>query len=74
MRKRFANKHVLVVAHFRIILCLRMILEGFDPEEFTRIDKEEGPINCGVTMYRKAPARGKFGKLGLVCYNKKLYD
>jgi len=74
MRKRFANKYVLAVAHFRIILCLRMILEGFDSEEFTRIDREEGPINCGVTMYRKEPARGKFGKLGLVCYNKKLYD
>lgn len=74
IRRRFAGRHVMVFSHFRTIFAIRMLLEGLSPQEFIRINKEDGPINCGVTVYRKEPARGKSGKLVLECYNKKLYD
>jgi broad specificity phosphatase PhoE len=72
--RKFAGKHVMIVGHFRAILALRVILEGLTPEDFIRIDSEDGPINCGVTVYRKDPFRAKRGKLVLQYYNKKLYD
>lgn len=72
--RRFSGKHVMAISHFRTILAIRVILEDLSPEEFNRVDGKDGPINCGVTIYRKVPTRGKSGKLVLQCYNKKLYD
>lgn len=74
VRKKYAGRKVLVVSHHGAIICMRMLLEGFSPEEFVRIDKELAPVNCGVTIYRKRPCYGLPGKLILECYNKKLYD
>lgn len=74
VKKKFADKRVLVVSHHRAILIMRAEIEGLSPEEFVRLDRDEKPVNCGVTVYRKEPARGKSGKLALHCYNKKLYD
>ncbi len=38
-----------------------------------RIDNEEKPINCGVTVYEGHPELGSDGKLVLKEYNEKLY-
>lgn len=75
IRRSFAGKHVMVINHYRTILAFRVMLEGLSPQDFIRIEEESlGPVNCGVTVYRKEPARGKSGRLVLQCYNKKLYD
>ncbi len=74
VKEKFAGKVILAVSHFRAILSVRTVLEKLSPEEFVRIDREEKPINCGVTMYRKSPRHGKSGELVLEYYNKKLYD
>lgn len=72
LREKFYGRRVLAVTHHRLILAARVLLEDLPPEEFVRLDEKEKPVNCGVTIYRKEPAHGKFGKLVLVCYNKKL--
>lgn len=74
LNKKFQGKRILVVGHHRSILSMRVLIEGLSPEEFVRLDNFEKPLNCGVTMYRKEPARGKSGRLVLQCYNKKLYE
>jgi broad specificity phosphatase PhoE len=67
------GKNVLVVTHHLNILALRANLERFDEKEFLRIDNEEKPINCGVTVYTGRPDLGDNGKLVLSSYNQKLY-
>jgi len=71
----FHDQNVLVVTHHLTILGMRANLERFDADEFLRIDKEEKPINCGVTIYKGNPKLGKDGqgKLELLAYNSKLY-
>jgi len=71
----FHDQNVLVVTHHLTILGMRANLERLDADEFLRIDKEEKPINCGVTIYKGNPKLGKDGqgKLELVAYNSKLY-
>lgn len=49
--RNHAGENVLVVAHHLVIIAYRMILEGFDPTEFMRIDEEEKPVNCGITTF-----------------------
>lgn len=73
LTRDFAGKNVLVVTHHLNILALRANLERLDEAEFLRIDAEEKPINCGVTLYTGNPDMGKNGKLVLTDYNKKLY-
>ena len=68
-----ADQHVLIISHHLTLLCLRANLERWLPEEFIRVDREEKPINCGVTIYEGNPNLGKNGKLILKTYNKKLY-
>lgn len=72
--EKFYGRRVLAVSHHRLILAARVLLEDLPPEEFVRLDDAEKPSNCGVTIYRKEPAHGRFGKLVLSCYNKKLCD
>ena len=69
----FAGKKVLLVCHHLNILAFRANLERLDAEEFVRLDKEEKPINCGVTLYRGQPELGQDGRLVLEFYNKKYY-
>lgn len=71
--REHAGENILVVTHHLNILAARANLERLNAEEFIRIDKEEKPINLGVTTYRGNPNKGKAGKLELVCYNKKYY-
>lgn len=69
----FTGKKVLVVTHHLNILATRANLERWDADEFLRVDKEEKPINCGVTLYRGYPHEGMDGHLKLEFYNKKYY-
>ncbi|HTM68372.1 MAG TPA: histidine phosphatase family protein [Candidatus Binatia bacterium] len=67
------GKRVLAVTHHLNILATRATLERLDAEEFLRLDKEEKPINCGVTMYKGHPDKGADGRLLLEFYNRKYY-
>lgn len=66
----YAGKNVLCVCHHLNILALRANLERLDEEEFIRLDKEEKPINCGITFYQGHPELGQRGRLILESYNK----
>lgn len=69
----FAEKNILAVTHHLNILAMRATLERLSAEEFLRLDREEKPLNCGVTLYRGHPELGKNGRLLLESYNQKLY-
>ncbi len=69
----YSEKKVLVVTHHLTILALRANFERMGEKEFIHLDEHEKPINCGVTLYRGNPAKGKDGKLELDYYNKKYY-
>jgi len=71
--REFADKNVLTVTHHLNILATRANLERLDAEEFIRLDREEKPVNCGVTVYRGHPDLGKDGRLVLETYNRKYY-
>lgn len=71
--REHAEEDVLVISHHLTILSFRANLEHWDREQFILVDREEAPINCGVTMYKGHPELGKNGKLVLETYNKKLY-
>jgi len=67
------GKRVLAITHHLNILAARATLERLDAEEFLRLDKEEKPINCGVTLYKGHPDQGRDGRLLLEFYNRKYY-
>jgi broad specificity phosphatase PhoE len=71
--REHAEEHVLVISHHLTILSFRANLEHWDRDQFITTDKNEAPINCGITMYQGHPELGKEGKLLLDIYNKKLY-
>lgn len=71
--REYASKHVVLVTHHLTILSIRANYERLSPEEFIRLDREQKPVNCGITVYRGNPHRGTRGKLELEYYNKKLY-
>lgn len=73
--REFAERDVLVVTHHLTILATRANLERLDHEEFQRIDREEKPINCGVTTYVGTPDVGRRGegRLTLERYNEQLF-
>ena len=71
--REFSGKRVLAVSHHLTILAMRAHLERLGTEEFIELDKDEKPINCGVTIYRGDPKQGKDGKFILARYNEKLY-
>ena len=73
LTRDYNNKNVLVITHHLSILSLRANLERLSAEEFIRLDEEEKPINCGVTIYKGNPQLGQDGKLLLDTYNAKLY-
>jgi broad specificity phosphatase PhoE len=72
--REYAGKKVLAVSHHLTILAIRAQLERLGPEEFVALDRNEKPINCGVTIYRGDPDQGEDGRLVLAKYNEKLYD
>jgi len=71
----FSKKRVLVVTHHLNILAMRANLERWDANKFIEQDREEKPINCGVTHYVGNPEGGRSGKGKLVLgyYNKRHY-
>jgi broad specificity phosphatase PhoE len=70
----FAGKRVLVITHHLNILVTRVNLERLSDADFIRLDEEEKPINCGVTLYQGYPLEGNDGHLKLTYYNKNYYD
>lgn len=71
--REFREKRVFVVTHHLTLLAFRADQERFSPEEFKRLDVQEKPINCGVTIYDGIPDQGSRGRLALSSYNAKLY-
>lgn len=71
--REYAGKHVLMITHHLAILSIRANLERLTPDEFIRLDQEETPVNCGVTMYLGHQQLGKDGKLIMDRYNQRLY-
>ncbi len=70
----FAEKRVLAVTHHLNILSVRANLERWDAEKFIDVDENNKPINCGVTVYRGNPDKGKDGRFELEYYNHKFYQ
>lgn len=73
LTREYAGQNVLDVTHHLTKLATRSVLERIPDDEFIRIDNEEKPVNCGVTIYRGYPDLGKDGKLLLDLYNQQLY-
>lgn len=71
--REYAGKNVLVVTHHLNILAIRANYERLTEAQFTELDKNDKPKNCGVTIYRCNPNLGKDGKLILEKYNEVLY-
>ncbi len=71
--REYKEQRVLMVTHHLTILSIRATLERLTPEEFIRLDKQDKPVNCGVTEYVGKPHESKDGKLVLKTYNQKLY-
>ena len=74
LTRDFREKEVLAVTHHLTILSLRANLERLNASEFIRLDEEEKPINCGVTIYKGEEDGGSNGQLRLDAYNLNLFD
>ncbi len=74
LAREYSEEEVLAVTHHLRILSIREHLERLSVDEVIRIDREEKPINAGVTIYKGYPDLGKDGKLILQDYNLQLYD
>lgn len=68
----YKNKEVMVISHKKTILAIRMIIEGLTIEEYLRLNKYDGPLNVGVTIYKSGKDMA-VNKLMLKDYNLKLY-
>ncbi len=73
--REFSRADVLAVTHHLTILATRANLERLDSQGFLRLDREEKPINCGVTTYVGIPGVGRRreGKIKLLSYNERLF-
>ena len=71
--REYAGKRVMLVTHHLNILALRANLENWEADEFLRVNEDEKPKNCGVTLYRGAPDEGRRGRLKLDYYNRIFY-
>ncbi|MBR1272771.1 histidine phosphatase family protein [Bradyrhizobium sp. AUGA SZCCT0222] len=47
----YGGKHVLIVAHQVVVLCMRYLLEKMDEKTILAIDAEADVANCAVTEY-----------------------
>jgi len=72
--REWSGLNVLMVTHHLTILSVRANLERLSSEDFIRLDEEEKPRNCGVTIYRGNPERGANGKLELELYNRCFWE
>ncbi len=71
--REFSEKRMMVITHHLNILATRANLERLDADEFIRLDHEEKPLNCGVTLYEGKPNEGQSGRMELKFYNKVYY-
>jgi broad specificity phosphatase PhoE len=71
--REFAGKRVMAITHHLTIRATRANFERLSPEAFLHLDRNEKPVNCGVTRYIGNPNRGSRGKLELYEYNRR-YD
>jgi len=71
--REYSEKTVLSISHHLTLLSLRANLERWDREQFMKVDYEDHPINCGVTIYKGDSRKGQSGRLELESYNQKLY-
>lgn len=69
---KYKDKVVMVVSHKKTILAIRTILEELTIDEYLRLNRHDGPINVGVTMYG-SDENSDDNKLILNDYNIKLY-
>ncbi len=65
----YGGKHVLIVAHQVVVLCMRYVIENLSEEEILGIDRERDVANCSITEYAFDSDAGKDGGLSLVRYN-----
>lgn len=73
LTRDFAGKNILAVTHHLSILALRANLERLSAEEFIKLDHDDPPVNCSVTIYKGHPELGSDGRFLLESYNQKLY-
>ena len=73
LTRDFKEKEILVITHHLSILALRANLERMNAKNFTQLDEEEKPINCGVTCYLGKENLETDGRLLLESYNQRLY-
>jgi broad specificity phosphatase PhoE len=66
-------KNVLAITHHIPILAVRSNLENIPWLNLMELDKNDTPINCGVTRYSRRNDMGEFCELSLNSYNQKLY-
>ena len=73
LTRDYGEQNVLAVTHHLTILSLKANLERLGEAEFLRLDKEEKPINVGVTIYEKGMGKRGEEHLRLKIYNAKIY-
>ncbi len=69
----YAGLDVMMISHHLTKLGYRANMEELDEHGFIDLNKNNKPINCGVTIYKGYPDLGKDGKLILDIYNEKFY-
>jgi broad specificity phosphatase PhoE len=71
--REHAGQVVFVVTHHLTILSMLANYNRWLPEEFLRMDYEEKPKNCGVTVFKCDPDQGSDGRLVCEYYNRIFY-
>lgn len=71
--REWAEKNVWLITHHLTLLSVRANMERLSPEQFVHLDKNEKPVNCGITRYECNTGRGKDGKMELVFYNRTFF-
>lgn len=71
--REYAGCNALVVTHHLTKLSFRANHERLTPEQFIELDAQHKPVNCGVTLYRGNPQKGRNGKLELEYYNRQFW-
>ncbi|NKJ02037.1 histidine phosphatase family protein [Novosphingobium sp. SG707] len=65
----YGGRHVMIVAHQVVVLCLRYVIENLSEAEILAIDKAGDVANCAITEYYFDSDYGHNGGLVLSRYN-----
>lgn len=71
--REYADMNAWAISHHLSLLSWRADQERLSPTQFAELDRNDKPVNCGVTIYKGNPKAGKKGRLELQAYNKKFY-